>query len=86
MTQQEAKTNKIMTTTTNKAIGLELGFGINVDKIKAIFSDYTEEENEFGFFLQVQGNAQHGAWIYTNAFESKKHLKKYLFKALLISL
>jgi hypothetical protein len=74
-----------MTTTTNKAIGLELGY-INVEKIKAIFSDYTESENEFGVFLQVQGNAQHGVLIYTNAFESKKHLKKYLFNALLISL
>ena len=72
--------------TTSKAVSLYLGY-INADKIRKIIEEagYSSIENENGYFT-VQGDENVGVVIYTNCFESKKHLKKYFFNLLLVNL
>jgi len=71
--------------TTLTAISIELGY-INADKVKELLNTYTENENEYGYFLQVQGNKNVGVIIYTNCFKSKKAFKKYFYNLLLVNL
>lgn len=75
----------------NQEIILDLGFiGHKADQLQALFPGYSQEPNENGFFLRFENYSalvvNEGTQVFTNCFESKKHLKKQIFSKLLFNL
>lgn len=74
-----------------KEIILDLGFiGHKAEKLQSLFSGYSQEPNENGFFLKFENHTcyavNEGVQVWTNCFKSKKAFKKALFEKLLFNI
>jgi hypothetical protein len=68
----------------------DLGFiGHNAEKIKALFSGYSEMPNQYGKFLKFENYTEYavneGVTAYTNCFEDEKHFNDTLTLKLLVN-
>jgi len=81
------KTSKIK----NPELIFSLGYiGHKADKLQKLFSGYTFEENEYGYFLRFENFSElvvnQGVMVHTNCFTSEKHFYERLNTALLFEL
>jgi hypothetical protein len=75
----------------NKTLNFSLGFiGHKSIDLQCLFSEYTPQANENGFFLYFEDFSElvnnQGVTVYTNCFESKKHFNRILLTRLLFNL
>jgi hypothetical protein len=75
----------------NPGLSFSLGYiGHKANKLQKLFSEYTFEENENGYFLRFEDFSElvnnQGVTIYTNCFTSKKHFYERLNSKLLFEL
>jgi len=74
-----------------KTLNFSLGFiGHKALLLQCLFSEYTPQPNENGFFLYFEDFSElvnnQGVTVYTNCFESKKHFNRILLTRLLFNL
>lgn len=74
-----------------KTLNFSLGFiGHKAINLQCLFSEYTPQPNENGFFLYFEDFSElvnnQGVMVYTNCFESKKHFNRILLTRLLFNL
>jgi len=74
-----------------KTLNFSLGFiGHKAINLQSLFSEYTPQPNENGFFLYFEDFSElvnnQGVTVYTNCFESKKHFNRILLTRLLFEL
>lgn len=70
---------------------INLGFiGHKAEAIKALFSEFSEEPNENGYFLKFENYTElvynKGVLAVTNCFENEEHFRSQLFSKLLFNL
>jgi len=77
-----------MNTTETTTIEINLGFiGHKAEKFQNLFSTYTTEPNEYGYFLRFENYSDlepnKGVYVLTNCWESEEDFKEVLMNRLL---